>query len=167
MNSSYEHLDERQTIELFESQMADNDKGPYANYGHKWIDTAYAGRKFVIYRAGRLRNEAEVIASVDVQAVWLSPEGLRVSLVLDKTGEEITLDHVPRKLFRYAVFAWTPSHCVTRTQVTRYADGDLGVSSASGVVFKTRNKPEFHNQGNIYLQPLSSFRIRFPNTKIA
>lgn len=135
----------------------------YWNYGHKWIDSAYVGRTFVLYRAGRNKDEAEIVNLFDVTFFRIDPQyGGRVKLVNKKTGEEMEVGFTPKRLFNYSVFVQVPGKQVVRLDRLQNDDGTIGLERISfGLVFKTRNAPRFHNKGNMYITTPRDFRDRF------
>lgn len=135
----------------------------YWNYGHKWIDSAYVGRTFVLYRAGRNKDQAEIVNLFDVTYFRIDPQhGGRVKLVNKKTGEEMEVGFTPKRLFNYSVFVHVPGKQVVRLDRLMNDDGTIGLERIYfGLVFKTRNAPRFHNKGNMYITTPRDFRERF------
>lgn len=151
---------------ILASYMLPTDQGPYNAYGHRWVEAAFIGRTFVIYRAGRTKAEAERLALIDVEDITLDDEGLCVALKNRNTEELIHIRHVPTRLFRYAVFVQVPPKTVLKWNAQR---GDNGRPASwlmsVGLLLKTRNNADFHNKDNIYCCTLAEFEQRFPTQK--
>lgn len=148
------------------SYMIPADQGPYNAYGHRWVESAFIGRTFVIYRAGRNKQDAERLATIDVEDINLDTEGVCLTLKNRGSTDRIEVRHVPTRLFRYAVFVQVPPKTVLKWNAQR---GDNGRPArwllSVGLLIKTRNNAEFHNKDNIYCCTLAEFEQRFPAQK--
>lgn len=141
-------------------------QGPYNNYGHRWMEAAFVGRTFVVYRAGRGRREAEELAVFDVKSIGMDAEGLCVEVQNRRTGDMQAIRHVPQRLGRYSVFVQVPPKSILKLEAQR-ADNARSLTwlMSIGLMLKTRNKPEFHNPGNIYACTLAEYEQKFPSQK--
>lgn len=143
--------------------MTVEDQQVYWNYGHKWIESAYVGRTFVLYRAGRSKEDFEIVNLFDVTFFRIDPQhGGRVKITNRKTGEEMEVGFTPKRLFNYSVFVHVPGKQVVRLDRLLSDDGVVDMERISfGLVFKTRNHPRFHNKGNMYITTPRDFKERF------
>lgn len=162
IDSADEFLSDQEAEAALARRMHAEDQGPYSNYGHRWMEAAFVGRTFVVYRAGRGRREAEELALFDVVSLGMDSEGLCVELKNRRTGDMQAVRHVPQRLGRYGVFAQVPLKSVLKWAARQTGDSLTWLMSV-GLMLKTRNKPEFHNPGNIYVCTLAEYTQRFPS----
>lgn len=142
-------------------QMAPEDQGPFNNYGHRFLESAFIGRSFVVYRACKRRNEAEQVAVFDVIDLGLDADGLFVRMRNRHTKTELDIGHVPTRLGRYSVFAQIPAKNMMRRAARLGSDGKLEWTTDLGILFKVRNNPDFHNAGNIYVANVGDYEAKF------
>lgn len=141
--------------------MEPDDQGPYGNYGHRFLDSAFVGRSFAIYRAGKTKTDAELLAVFDVTDLGFDEDGLFVRLRNRYTKTDIDVGHVPTRLGRYAVFAQVPAKNMMRRTARRGGTGEIEWTTDIGFMLKVRNSPDFHNAGNIYAANIGDFVAKF------
>lgn len=144
--------------------MPEEERAAFLNYGHRWVESAFVGRTFVVYRAGQGRREAEVLATYDVTNLAMDGTGVSIELENRRSGERLVVDHTPRRLGRYGVFMQVPIKTLFKLNARR-DESDLRWLQSIGLLFKTKNKPDFHNKGNTYLCTLAEFSQKFPSQK--
>lgn len=154
-------LTEEQQAEYHVQQMGE-DEAVYRNYGHRFIESTYVGRVFVLYRA-LANQQAEVVTLVDVEDFSASPdEGSTMVLWNRKKEQRLVVGHTPVRLFQYSAFVFLPTKQVLKWVATIDKPNAKPTFRLDfGTVITQRNHPRFHNRGNIYVCTPSDYLERF------
>lgn len=161
-------LDDQESEAELVLQMPAQEQAVYRNYGHRWIDSAYIGRTFVLYRAGKHRGAAKVVTLIDVTEVSLTADAGMSCVLRDRnTGETQHVGHVPQRLFKYGVFVQFPVKVVLKWDAIQYDTHSPVVRRLQfALVIKTKNHPKWHNDGNTYIAIPRDFQAQFPQEEL-
>lgn len=165
MSSAY-LSDDANLLDL-EAHIRGDDRAVFRAYGHLRIEAAFIGRLFVVYKPTGLNKsgahkDPEVLTTLRVVDFRADADtGCQVRLSDLTSGEEMTVDHVPRRVFHYDLFMQVPPLLKLRWSA-RVVDGSVSRNLAFAVLVKTKNRSDFYSARNTYCETPNRFRDLFP-----
>jgi hypothetical protein len=159
--------DEENLAELV-SHMPEEDQLRWNNYGHLRIEPAFVDRVLVVYKpTGLLPNkqhrDPEILNLVKiVDFKVLGRLGCTAMLEEAETQQQMTITHVPKRLFGYPVYVSIPARVMVRWDV-RVIDGKPWRSLSFAMLVKSKNKSSFYSKGNVYAESPNVFRNLYPS----
>jgi hypothetical protein len=139
------------------SQMPDDDRNKYVNYGHNRVEPAFVDRIFIVYQpsglnAARAHIEPTIITTIRVLDLSIdSSNGAMVRVRDEKFGDEQIIGYLPKRLFGYQIYVSVPPRLMLRWDAHE-ANGRMYRSLSFALLIKTRNKAEFYSKGNTYVE---------------
>lgn len=158
--------DEQNQADLI-SHMPEEDRARFAKYGHFRIEGVFVDRVFIVYKPTGLtpsgaHKEPEVLTTIKVRDFSVDPrEGCQAVLHDEKFDQEMTIRHVPRRLFGYPVYISVPARLSLRWDA-RLVQGHVWRSLSFALLVKTRNKSSFYSKGNVYCETPNAFLRLYP-----
>jgi hypothetical protein len=102
------------------SRMPETERAQYLRFGHLRIESAFAGRIFILYKptglnALRQHREPHVISSLLITDFLSDAKAGSSAKLVDQTnGATMMVGHVPRRIFDYELFMAMPSRMLLR-----------------------------------------------------
>ena len=150
------------------SQMPEEDRTRYGNYGHNRIEPAFVDRIFIIYQpsdlnAAKQHIDPKIVTTIRVLDFSInSIDGAMVRVRDENFNSEQIITYVPKRLFKYQVFVSVPPRLVLKWDAHE-ADGHLHRSLSFALLVKTRNRATFYSKGNTYAESPGKFRELYPS----
>ena len=149
------------------SQMPEEDRARYGNYGHHRIEPAFVDRVFIVYQpsglnAAKQHIDPKIVTTIRVlefSADYQSGASVRVRD--EKFGDEQLITHIPRRLFNYQIFMSVPPRLSLRWDAHE-SGGTLYRSLSFVLLIKTRNKATFYSKNNFYIETPNKFKELYP-----
>jgi hypothetical protein len=158
--------DQENLAELI-SHMPDEDRARFLKYGHNRVEPAFKDRIFIVYKptglnAANQHRQPEIVNLVKVVDFQVDlDQGCLVVLKEQQTQQELTIGHVPRRVFGYPVYMSVPTRLQLKWDAHR--DGTRVWRSLSfAVLLKTKNRSSFYSKGNVYMETPNNFRQLYP-----
>jgi hypothetical protein len=147
------------------NQMPVREQRLYETFGHNRIEASFVGRLFVIYEGKGRGKLPVVLTAVKVEDFGVDIQKGPWAKVSDqKTGESQVITPIPRQLFTYPVLVSIPPRLLLRWDA-RWHEGKIYRSLSFALLIKTRNKAEFADAGNIYMETPNTFHELYPQSK--
>lgn len=159
--------DEQNLAELV-THMPEDDQTRFNAYGHFRVEAVFVDRVFIIYKPTGLNslkrhNEPEILNTVRVTDFGVNARtGCTATLRDEKLGQEMTVTHVPKRLFNYPVFVSVPPRITLRWDC-RTVNGRPWRSMSFALLIKTKNKSDFYSKGNTYVETPNQFKRLYPH----
>ncbi len=150
------------------SHMPEEDRTRYGNYGHNRLEPAFVDRIFIVYQpsglnAARQHIDPKILTTIRVLDFSIdSRDGAVVRVRDENFGDEQLITYIPKRLFKYQVFASVPPRLQLRWDV-HAADGQRHRSLSFALLLKTRNKAEFYSKNNTYIETPNKFKELYPS----
>jgi hypothetical protein len=150
------------------SRMPESERVQHIKFGHLRIESAFAGRIFILYKptglnALRQHREPDVVTSLLITDYLCDALVGSTARVVDQSnGSMMSIGHVPKRIFEYDIFMAMPSRMQLRWDA-RAVDGRVLRSLSFAVLIKTKNKSDFYSQGNLYCETPRGFLALYPN----
>lgn len=158
--------DEQNLAELV-SRMPEEDRQRFNNYGHFRVEAVFINRIFIVYRPTGLNavgqhREPEILTTVKVVDFGVEVRDGCYAVIQDQqTGQELTVTHVPKKLFGYPIYISIPPRVTLRWDC-RTVNGRPWRSLSFAMLIKTKNKSDFYSKGNTYVETPNEFKRLYP-----
>lgn len=120
------------------SQMPEDERAAYLKFGHLRIESAFAGRVFILYRPTGLNalnrhREPHVLSTLLLTDFMCDAKGGSSTKLVDQTnGMTMTVSHPPKRIFDYELFMAMPSRMLLRWDA-RYAERP-GAAKLSSII---------------------------------
>jgi hypothetical protein len=150
------------------SRMPETERAQYLRFGHLRIESAFAGRVFILYRPTGLNalnrhREPHVLSTLLLTDFMCDARtGSSAKLVDQSNGSTMMIGHQPRRIFEYDLFMAMPSRMLLRWDA-RAVEGKVLRSLSFAVLIKTKNKSDFYSAGNLYSETPNEFLKLYPN----
>ena len=155
-------LDDTQSFHALVDVMPEAERLAYKGYTCLTAETAFPGRKMVIYTLDKGQpTDIEVISFGDFRVDWDNGPSFEV---FDPRGTTEILA-VPKRLRPRDVFLQVPQSFTLKYKGRRAPERDVDFVSHYGVLIKTRSKESLQADGHTYCVTLNKFRDRFPDLK--
>jgi hypothetical protein len=159
--------DEENTADLV-NQMPIREQRLYETYGHNRIEASFVGRLFVVYEAKGRGKTPVVLTTVKVEDFGVDLKRGPWATLIDERASKgdhyQTVRAVPQTLFGYPVLVSIPPRFLLRWGA-RWHEGKIYRSLSFAMLIKTRNKAEFADAGNIYMETPNAFHDLYPQLK--
>ena len=156
-------LDDPQSLSALIEAMPDSERADYKSYGALALESAFPGRKMVVYTCsdqGPLN--IDVISFGDFKVDWDTGPSFEV---FDALGTTQVLA-VPKRLRPREVFLQVPQTFTLKYKGRQVPQSAADFVSHYAVLVKTRSKEIHQVPGHTYCVTLNKFHERFPNLKI-
>lgn len=157
------------------SHMPEEDRKRYENYGHNRVEPAFIDRVFIVYKptgltpgpkelGGGRHREPQILTTVKVIdfGVEVRDGCYTVLKEVGQTDQELTIGHVPKKLFHYPIYVSIPPRLMLRWDC-RTVNGRAWRSLSFALLIKTKNDSKFFSAGNVYMETPNKFREYYPS----
>ena len=156
-------LDDAQSLQALVDSMPAQEQAAYKGYGALMMESAFPGRKMVVYTlVGGEPSDIEVISFGNLTVDWDNGPSFEV---YDSRGTTQILA-VPKRLRPRDVFLHVPQTFTLKYKGRRLPERDVDFVSHYAVLIKTRSKEIHQVEGHTYVVTLNKFRERFPALKI-
>lgn len=153
-------LDDQQSLKALVDRMEEPDRSEYQSYKCLALESAFPGRKMVIYtlREGR-PADVEIITFGDLTVSWeLGP----AATVTDARGQTQIMA-TPKRFRPRDLFLHIPQSFTLKYKGRRIGSAGVDFVSHYAVLIKTRSKETHQVEGHTYCGTLNKFRERFPD----
>jgi hypothetical protein len=154
--------DEQNLAELV-THMPEEDQQRFNNYGHFRVEAVFIDRLFIVYKptgltVGGQHRDPEILNLIKVIDFGIEPRNGCYAVLKDQnTQQELTITHVPRKLYAYPIYISLPPKLTIRWDA-RLVKGQIWRSLSFAFLIKTKNKSRFYSEGNTYAETPNTFR---------
>ena len=156
-------LEDSESLQALIGTMPQPDQAEYRSYGALALESAFPGRKMVIYTLKDHQPlDIDVITFGDFRCDWDNGPNVEVASGRGKTH----LDTIPRRYRPRDLFLHVPQSFTLKYKGRRGDKTDVDFVSHYAVLVKTRSKEIHQVDGHTYCVTLNQFRERFPDLKI-
>lgn len=156
-------LDDPQSLAALIEAMPDSERAEYKSYGALTLESAFPGRKMVVYTCSAQGPlDIEVISFGDFKVDWDTGPSFEV---FDALGTTQMLA-VPKRLRPREVFLQVPQTFTLKYKGRQVPQRAVDFAATYAVLIKTRSKEIHQVPGHTYVATLNKFHERFPNLKI-
>lgn len=156
-------LDDPQSMEALTAVMPEAEQAEYRSYGALTLESAFPGRKMVVYtRSEQGPLDIEVISFGDFRVDWENGPSFEV---FDARGTTQILA-VPKRLRPRDIFLQVPQNFTLKYKGRQDSKTAVAFVSHYAVLVKTRSKEIHQVPGHTYCVTLNNFRARFPDLKL-
>jgi hypothetical protein len=162
-------FDERQNLAELVTHMDEEDRRSYESFGHRRIEAAFVNRVFIVYRPQgltpqRAHKEPQIVTLVKVTDFSADARnGCRVVLTDQQHGQEMTITHVPRRVFNFPIFVSVPPRVELKWDARTLPEDRVWRSLSFALLVKTKNRSDFHSKNNFYMEAPNKFRELYPD----
>lgn len=157
------YLDDHHSLLALVDTMPEPDRSEYKSYGAMVLESAFPGRKMVVYTlVDNKPSDIEVISFGDFRVDW--DNGPHCAL-LDTRGTS-QIDTIPRRYRPRDLFLHVPQNFTLKYKGMKKPGAGVQFVSHYAVLIKTRSKEMHQVNGHTYCVTLNKFRERFPDLKI-
>jgi hypothetical protein len=159
--------DEQNMAELV-SHMPEEDQKRYGNFGHRRVEAVFLDRLYIVYKPTGLTHSGqhtapEILNLIKVIDFQVDPrEGCLAVLRDQNSGQELTITHVPKRVYAYPVYISIPTK-LTINWDARLVGDRVWRSMSFAFLIKTKNKSDFYSKGNTYMETPNVFRRLYPS----
>lgn len=156
-------LDDSESLTALIQRMAEPERSEYKGYGCLGLESAFPGRKMVVYSLrGGQPADFEIISFGELKVSWDTGP---TAQVFDRLG---TTDLVttPKRLRPRDLFLHIPQSFTLKYKGRKNSGAGVDFVSHYAVLIKTRSKEIHQVEGHTYCVTLNKFRERFPDLKI-
>jgi hypothetical protein len=156
-------LDDQESLRALINTMPADEQAEYRSYGALALESAFPGRKMVVYtlRGGK-PAEVEILTFEALLVDWETGPNFSV----EGSGGKTQFLAVPRRYRPRDLFLHVPQNFTLKYKGRRKADTGVDFVSHYAVLIKTRSKDIHQVEGHTYCVTLNRFRERFPDQKI-
>lgn len=168
---SSDYLSEKENLADLVSRMPADEAEAYQRPGHLKIEAGFKDRIFIVYKARGLRNgktkatdqlEPQVLTTIKVLSLTTNLQNGSQAVLLDETtGQEMTVRHIPKRLFNYPVFISLPADMRISLGGLRKPDG-VQRSVSFALLIKSADRADMLTEGNVYIETPKTFKKLFP-----
>lgn len=156
-------LDDAQSLQALINMMPEPEQTEYRSYGALALESAFPGRKMVIYTlVGNIPSDIEIITFGEFKVDWDMGPSFEVA---DRLGKTQMLA-VPKRLRPRDVFLHVPQSFTLKYKGRQTPAHGVGFVSQYAVLIKTRSKDIHQVSGHTYCVALNKFHERFPDLKV-
>lgn len=156
-------LDDKQSAAALVNFMQEPERGEYQGYGSRTLESAFPGRKMVVYTlVDGKPSDIDVISFGDFRVDWDNGPHFEVH---DRLGCTV-FTSIPRRLRPRDLFFQVPQEFTLKYKGRTAGKSAVDFVSHYAVLVKTRSKESLQISGHTYCVTLNNFRERFPDLKI-
>lgn len=169
--TSSHFLSEQKSLEDLFSRMESPDREICASFKSKRIEAAFIDRVFVVYKPMGLQTsgehrEPEVLTQVRVTEFNVnSRTGAEVTLEDWRTGEEMKVGYIPKRLFNYDVFVSVAPYQRLNWEASIH-NGIVRRSLCFGMLIRERSRPDYYSATVTNMETPGNFRALFPKVDL-
>lgn len=142
---------------LAERDLTSSDFIDYCNVGFTSRILAHTQKIFIVWRY--FMDVPAILGHIRILRVSLDTyEGLRI-LVENQDKDSMWLSHSPKLLFSWPVWANVPVHADISFTPKKNSDK---FTLFVPIVFKTKTGPKRLTDGDVYIDPIHSFKAKYP-----
>jgi hypothetical protein len=159
--------DEQNLAELV-SHMPEEDRARFLNWGHNRVEPVFLDRVFIVYKPTGLTPSnrhapPEILNIIKVIDFGVEPRNGAYSVLKEQnTQQEMTLTHVPKRLFSYPIFVSLPAKLTLKWD-GRMVNDRVWRSLSFAFLIKTKNKSAFYSKGNVYMETPNQLKKLYPD----
>lgn len=163
-----QYLGDSESLLDLESRITGNDRDVYRAFRDLHVEVSFVSRLFIVYRPTGLTPEGrhkdpEILTTLKVLSFYLDDLGGAEAVITDlTTGEELTIGHIPQRLFGYDLFVSIPPAMRIRWD-GRLVDGIVHRSLAFPILVKARNRSDYYSFGVTQATTPNKLRQLFPS----
>lgn len=167
----YAYLGDDENIADLEARIKGHDREVYKAFGHLRVEPCFDSRLFIVYKpqgltSDGLHKQPQVLTTLKVIDFYADAgTGSEVIIADLTTGQQMTLNHIPQRVFGYDLFMSVPPILRLRWGA-RIIDGETVRSLAYALLVKTKNRSDFHSFGVTYAETPNCFRDRYPSVEL-
>lgn len=156
-------LDDQASLQALIERLPEDAKQEYKSYGALTLESAFPGRKMVVYTLkGGKPSDIVVITFGAFMCDWETGPSAEVQ---DGRGR-MTIDTSPRKYRPRDLYLHIPQNFSLKYKGRQTGKTDVDFVSHYAVLVKTRSKEIHQVEGHTYCVTLNKFRERFPDLNI-
>lgn len=156
-------LDDQESFKALIELMPEAERAEYKDYKCLSLESAFPGRKMVVYTlVGGRPNDIEIISFGDLCCDWETGPN---TLVTDPRGKTQIIP-IPRRITPRELFLHIPQSFHLRYKGRKNPASNVDFVSHYAVLVKTRSKEIHQVEGHTYCVTLNKFRERFPDVKV-
>lgn len=156
-------LDDPNSFKALVDAMVEPERSEYKSYGSLVLESAFPGRKMVVYTLkDRAPTDIDILSFGDLTVDWETGPAFDVR---DRNGTMQVLT-VPKRLRPRDLFLQVPQNFVLKYKGRQGPKQDVEFVSHYAVLVKTRSKESHQISGDTYCVTLNAFRERFPDLKL-
>jgi hypothetical protein len=164
-------FDDRQNLADLVKRMNEEDQRRFNSFGHFRVEAAFVNRVFIVYKptgltATKKHREPEIVTMVKVTDFSADARnGCTLVLRDEQHDQEMTVTHVPKKVFNYPIFVSIPPRLLLKWDGRLLPEQENRVwrSLSFAIFIKTKNRSDFYSKGNFYMEAPNTFRELFPD----
>lgn len=162
-------FDERQNLADLVTHMDEDDQRQFNSFGDLRLEAAFVNRVFIVYKPQGLtapgkHKDPQVVTMVKIVDFSADARnGCKAVLRDEQHGQEMTITHVPRKVFNYPIYASIPARVELKWDARTLPEGRVWRSLSFAMLVKSKNKAGFYSQGNFYMESPNTFRKLYPD----
>jgi len=157
------YLDDPQSLVALVEAMPPPERAEYKSYGALTLESAFPGRKMVVYTCSEKGPlDIEVISFGDFRVDWETGPSFEIFTALGTTQ----MLAVPKRLRPRDVFFQVPQTFTLKYKGRQQPKHAVDFVSAYAVLVKTRSKEIHQVPGHTYAVTLNNFRERHPDLKL-
>ena len=156
-------LDDQESLAALIEAMPEDDQAVYKGYGALSLESAFPGRKMVVYTfKSRNPSDIEILSFGQLTVDWDMGPALEVK---DSRGTT-QVSAIPKRLHSRDLFLHVPQSFELKYRGRRVPESGAAFISHYAVLIKTRSKEHLQVDGHTYCVTLNKFRERFPDLKL-
>lgn len=146
------------------------DQELYKTLKHSYLEGAFVGRVFVVYRATGIiagkPNPPQILGYIKVTDFESSPDyGSEVEIENLNTSERMWVGHIPNKLYNYDLFMSVPVVLQT-TYSANYEGDEVKNTLLFGVIIRALGRTEHCIDGATYALTPKRFHALYPSVEL-
>jgi hypothetical protein len=156
-------LDDPCSLRALVDMMPEPDRAEYKSYGALALESAFPGRKMVVYTLrGGVATDVEVLSFGEFTVDWALGPSFEV---FDARGKTTVLT-IPKRFRPRDLFLHVPQSFTLKYKGRTSEPTKVDFVSHYAVLIKTRSKEIHQVDGHTYCVTLNNFRERFPDLKL-
>lgn len=156
-------LDDPGSFQALIDLMPEPERSEYKSYGALALESAFPGRKMVVYTLmGGRPSGVEILSFGEFTVNWETGPSFTI---MDSRGQTQVLA-VPKRLRPRDVFFHVPQSFTLKYKGRQRTSAGVDFVSHYAVLIKTRSKEMHQVDGHTYCVTLNRFRERFPDLNI-
>lgn len=163
-----EYFTDEQNMQDLLKHMPEEERKRFESFGHNRVEPAFVNRVFIVYKPTGLtpdnrHRQPEILNLIKVIDFAVDArEGAYAVLKEQMTQQELTVTHVPKRLFAYPVYISVPPKLTLKWDGRNVSD-KVWRSLSFAFLIKTKNKSSFYSKGNVYIETPNNFKRLYPD----
>ena len=162
-----EFFGEEENLAELVTHMPEEDAHRFNKFGHMRVEPAFIDRLFIVYKptgltASNQHRPPEILNLVKVIDFGVEPRDGCYSVIKDQnSGQEITVTHVPKRVFAYPIYVSIPPRLILKWDARKVGDR-IWRSLSFAFLIKTKNRSSFYSKGNTYMETPNALKDLYP-----